>query len=137
MSYVTNVIFVTRACEDEEKVTAFLREIFREMGQKPPVNCIRANGPHHGGTNDWYGGSKRLETDIYIGAYNGLDLGSFVEAIPKFSWDSPEDVQLLIKTEDDVAFSIAYGEMRLNRNHPNYGRSSYGEGDTHNEDTQA
>ena len=54
----------------------------------------------------WYGGSKCLETPLYIGAYNHLDLDGLVEHIKNIDWEEPENVQVMFKNQNSNKFKI-------------------------------
>ena len=50
-------------------------------------------------------GSKAMEANVWIGAFNYLDIVNFIDALNKVKWDYPEEVQLLIKEQEDEKFS--------------------------------
>lgn len=54
----------------------------------------------------WYGGSKCLQTDVAIGAFNYFDLSEFIAHLKTIPWEYPECVQLIISEEDDETFRI-------------------------------
>jgi hypothetical protein len=53
----------------------------------------------------WYGGTKYLEADLYLGAFNHLDLNSLVSFIKGISWPGPTTVQLLVKGQEQTLFT--------------------------------
>lgn len=55
---------------------------------------------------DWYGGSKCLEQDIAIGAFNRLNLEVLIEELREISWWRPERIQLIICEQDANRFRI-------------------------------
>lgn len=101
MSYVTNVILnvglqgkskideVNKFFEDTERNVGF---VYVDDKEKVP--------------NGWYGGTKYLEVDIAIGAFNYLDLEGLKIHMHEMEWESPEDVQLLICDQEENRFSI-------------------------------
>ena len=54
----------------------------------------------------WYGGSKFLEADLYIGAFNHLDLQAFIGHIRSIRWKQPDCVQVFVKEQDDDRFRL-------------------------------
>jgi hypothetical protein len=54
----------------------------------------------------WYGGTKYLEADLYIGAFNYLDLPAFLEHLRSLPWSEPRSVQLFLRDQDDERFSL-------------------------------
>jgi hypothetical protein len=54
----------------------------------------------------WYGGSKMLEAHLYVGAFNHIDLRSFITHLRSIKWERPECVQLFVKEEDDERFRL-------------------------------
>lgn len=54
----------------------------------------------------WYGGSKCLETPLYIGAINHLDIDGLIEHLKMLEWDKPENVQIILKEQESDKFRI-------------------------------
>ncbi|MCZ8285924.1 MAG: hypothetical protein O9353_10770 [Bacteroidia bacterium] len=54
----------------------------------------------------WYGGSKMMEAEILIGAYNGLPLNDLILFLKTINWQNPEDVQILYKSQEDFKFTL-------------------------------
>ncbi|MEQ8531912.1 MAG: hypothetical protein RIB86_08670 [Imperialibacter sp.] len=54
----------------------------------------------------WYGGSKCLETPLYIGAYNHLDIQGLEEHLNSIEWGEPENVQIFLKEQDSDKFKL-------------------------------
>ncbi len=54
----------------------------------------------------WYGGSKMLETPLFLGAFNYLDLRGFIDYLKTLPWECPEKVQLIVREQDDPGFRI-------------------------------
>ena len=44
----------------------------------------------------WYGGSKMLEADLFVGAFNHLNLKEFINHLRRIQWKRPDCVQLFI-----------------------------------------
>jgi hypothetical protein len=53
--------------------------------------------PNH----EWYGGSKRLQRRIFVGAFNCLCEKELLEHLRTLSWEYPESVDLFVHGEDD------------------------------------
>ncbi len=47
----------------------------------------------------WYGGTKMLEVEVLIGAFNYLNVGAFVEHVGEVKWRYPDQVVLVVKHE--------------------------------------
>jgi hypothetical protein len=56
--------------------------------------------------NDYCGGDKYMQCDVFIAAINYLDIPAFLKAFHSITWECPESVQLMIKGEDDDLFTI-------------------------------
>ena len=56
----------------------------------------------------WYGGTKMLETNVYIGSFNYLNLSDLVEHLKtQVRWtDDPRNVQLIVQEQHDDKFRI-------------------------------
>ncbi len=56
------------------------------------------------------GGDKVMQSDIYMGAFNYMDIRGFIDYLELLDWDkdggSRECFQLLIKKEHDVTFAL-------------------------------
>lgn len=95
MSVVTNVILklseLTNAGIDS------LNEIWaKPNGQIYFMSCSDAALP-----DGWYAGDKRLEVDLYPGAFNHLDMDGLLAAVRSIAWEYPEYVQLFAQGEDE------------------------------------
>jgi hypothetical protein len=100
---VTNVILSTPLYFDEEKevITKKINEFFDDT-QKGFVNMDDENLP-----DGWYGGAKMLEAELFIGAFNYLDLPALIEHLKNIDWDGDiEEVQLIVKEQEDDRFRI-------------------------------
>ena len=54
----------------------------------------------------WYGGNKYLEAKLYVGAFNHLYLKEFIEHLRSLEWESPSQVQLIVKEPEEDVFRI-------------------------------
>lgn len=54
----------------------------------------------------WQGRGKSLECNVYVGAYNRLELDEFVEHLRGIEWSSPEFIQLFVKDQEDMEFRL-------------------------------
>lgn len=109
MSRVTNIILRTPLLNDRER-SRYQEEInlFFE-GENGLVNCSDDNLPR-----SWYGGTKVLEAELWIGAFNHFDLDKFVSHLKEISWNTgyQDWVQVIYKGQDDDRFSII--EWKIN-----------------------
>jgi hypothetical protein len=113
MSVVTNVILCAGAAEDGYKplpetdgikfVNDWLRDLRPDVSHNALVNI---EAPDNG---NWYGGTKRLECSIWVGAFNYLPVEEFVERVKAAPWRDKESVQLFIKEDDDQLFRERVG----------------------------
>ena len=86
MSAVTDVILTTAI--DENK--AFARLCAAIPDRFPPVAV------HQHGTT-----GKAMQADVYLAAYNYLNLDQLVTAVEQADWETPEQVRLFINGEYD------------------------------------
>ncbi len=49
----------------------------------------------------WYGGSKMLQSELLVGAFNYLDTDRFVEHLEGIKWHQPERVAMMLRYEHD------------------------------------
>lgn len=97
MSLVTNCILSFCGAEEYERI----EEVNSFFDCKPLTSCDDESLPR-----GWYGGTKMLETSIYIGAFNYLLRYDFLNHISTIGWEFPEDVQLLLQEQDDNCFAV-------------------------------
>ena len=104
MSRVTNFILSFSVLENEkEKIEEI--ETFKNNGRGFKLTSAdyeKASNPNH----RWYAGSKMLETSLFIGAYNHLDLNGLINHLKIIDWEEPEIVQIIVKEEEDEKFKI-------------------------------
>ena len=100
MSRVTNLIVAFSTLEDEAKVIDRMRDY--NDGKFIIVSVIDEKLP-----SDWYGGTKRLECSLLIGAYNYLDLEGFLLFLrSEINWEAIDLVQLFVKEQDNMKFKL-------------------------------
>lgn len=97
MSLVTNCILSFSILDDTEER---MKEVNSFFDCKPLVSCDESL------CRGWYGGTKMLETPIYIGAFNYLPRYDFLNHISTIDWEYPEDVQLLLQEQDYNCFAV-------------------------------
>ncbi len=106
MSVVTDIILVTfiddgAAIEEEhpnaDKLSAYLEKTHGQPG------LIKAD--QHAG------GRKAMQCDVFLAAVNWLDKDAFLDWFKAIEWDMPECVQLMLKGENDDAFTIYTPEI--------------------------
>ena len=94
MSWVTNVI-LTCALGDEDRIGE-VNEFFTDRAEHL-FDMIDGK----------YAGTKVLEVPIFIGAYNYLDIKSFIFHLrTRVSWEEPALVQVFIKDQEDERFRV-------------------------------
>lgn len=102
MSNVTNIILATQLGEDKE----YLLEKFSGYNANGlPFNLQSIDSDHL--PKAWYGGSKMMEANVFLGAFNYLDLDSLIVYLKEeIQWNDPMSVQLIVKKQDDYKFQI-------------------------------
>lgn len=95
MSVVTNAILSFDGCDIENVSEADINRFFGET--RGFVSCDNEN---------WYGGTKYLETPLYIAAFNHFNYKEFVLYLSTLPFKYPENVQLIIKGQEDDTFKI-------------------------------
>lgn len=102
MSKVTSIILTTSLIENQEYLALNLGN-YRVNGLPFNVKSIEDELL----PQDWYGGSKRMGANIFIGAFNYLNIEELIEFLrTTIKWESPESVQLFVKEEGDLEFSV-------------------------------
>lgn len=102
MSKVTNLIITCSSLDDGKDIIAVIEAFGKDRGgfSIPSVLDERLPQP-------WYGGTKYLECNILIGAYNHLDLEAFILFLrEQVNWEAPDLVQLLVKEDEDLKFRL-------------------------------
>ncbi len=100
MSVVTNVVFSYSIGEDISDRTKDVNRYFAPLIGL--VSCDNMDRAPRG----WYGGTKMLETPLFIGSYNHLHLPDLLDHLRTIDWKYPEDVQLIVQEQDDNRFTI-------------------------------
>ncbi len=101
MSNVTNVILHIGILENRDQKIEEVNRYFQKDDIYPLVSVVDEKLPR-----DWYGGSKRLECNLYLGAFNYLGLDEFLAHLRTIQWEEPESLQLIIKEQGDDKFRI-------------------------------
>jgi len=102
MSSVTNLIICINSLDDDPDLK--IRQIntyFIKEGITGLVSFGSNRLP-----KSWYGGTKNLETDLYVGAFNYLELDELTEHIKTIEWNGPTCVQLIYQGPNDFKFSV-------------------------------
>lgn len=104
MSVVSNIILSFSIMED-----------FREEDDKDVIILMddvndwlteRGKGTFGGDVNDVLGGTKHLETPVYVAAFNHFDIEAFIAFIKTLPWREPENVQLFVKGQEENKFAL-------------------------------
>ena len=98
MSLVTNTILTFSILEYEKDRINDVNKFFEESGF---VSCDDESLPI-----GWYGGTKMLETNVAIGAFNYLELEEFIEHLRNIKWEEPQNVQIIVKEQNDEKFRL-------------------------------
>lgn len=101
MSYVTNVILHIGILENKDQKIEEVNTYFLDRDIYPLISVVDEKLPR-----DWYGGDKRLECNLYLGAFNYLYLDEFIAHLRTIQWKDPESLQLIIKEREDDKFRV-------------------------------
>lgn len=102
MSSVTNLIITFSTLEDEEQVIGKMKAFYKSGDGFSIASVKDERLPQ-----PWYGGTRRLECNILIGAYNYLDLEAFLAFLrEEVNWEAPDLVQLFVKEQADMKFRL-------------------------------
>lgn len=106
MSRVTNLLLHTSSADKFVKgeATPRIQEVNRFFEQSNVKGLVALDDPSL--PKRWYGGSKHLEAQLYVGAFNYLNLEAFIKHLRGIQWQVPEWVQLIVKEQDDGLFRI-------------------------------
>ena len=104
MSIVTNLILTFSISEDEDSCMSEVNN-YEYRGLK--MNLVSVDFDKDiDNRKAWYGGTKFMETPIFLGAFNHLDIEDFKRYLRKVNWEFPELVQLIVKEQEDENFRI-------------------------------
>ena len=102
MSEVTNLIITTSLSENATDVINKMKSFYVNKDEFRIVSVEDDNLPPC-----WYGGSKYLECNIFIGAYNYLDGAALLAFMRnEMKWEDPESIQIIIQEQFDTKFKI-------------------------------
>lgn len=87
MSYVTNVVLMTSLLDDKI-VHEFINTWLVSQGQGELAKI-----------NEYAGGNKAMEVDLYAGAFNHLNEEAFIPVVVSPNWRVPEELVLVVQTE--------------------------------------
>ena len=106
MSFVTDVILVFPSTENEIKRVKEVNS-FSDI-KSGNLNLKSIDEPNNNNKEwAWYGGSKFFSNYIYVGAFNHLNLESFLNHVSmNVNWEEPEYVQLFIGLENEYTFRV-------------------------------
>ncbi|MFN7139948.1 MAG: hypothetical protein ACK4UN_11485, partial [Limisphaerales bacterium] len=97
MSWVTNIILHLDSGDDRH-----IAEINKFFGdQKGFVSIDDTTLPR-----GWYGGCKMMEAELYLGAFNHIDVAALIDHPRNIHFNNPEAVQLIVKDQEEEVFSI-------------------------------
>ena len=98
MSEVTNVLLAFSILEDADARVRDVNGWLDEAGQLPLRSVWQ--------TEAAVGGGKRMETPLYAGAFNGLDLSGFLAFLRTLVWSKPDEVQVLVHGQHDTQWRL-------------------------------
>jgi hypothetical protein len=100
MSVVTDVIICLSLSEeiDDEGTTPPVAEINDYLRSQNYGKLARVD--------DFAGGNKAFQAAVWMGAFNHLNVSEFMDFIKSREWQSREEVQVLLKKEEDYSFTL-------------------------------
>lgn len=101
MSNVTNLLLSVGVEDSGNEKRAEVNTFFDQLDTHSLVGMNDPALPR-----GWYGGSKMLEADLFIGAFNFLDLKAFHKHLRSIEWKEPEAVQLIVMEQEDFVFRL-------------------------------
>lgn len=101
MSRVTNCIF--SFCVNEKEIE-MMKEINIYLKKRFDQMFISADDINL--TSGWYGGSRFLETPLWVAAFNYFCEDEFMEFIKTLPWREPEFVQLIMQDQEEDKFTV-------------------------------
>ena len=104
MSHVTNVIVTASIMEDEYSLDSYLLEVFPDR----LVRVSDVHSPIYAKDESGFGGSKNMETFVYMGAYNYLDVEGAVDILNAYDWIEPESALILMCEQEMNGFSVGH-----------------------------
>lgn len=60
---------------------------------------------------EWAGGSKCLEVNVCVGAFNYLDAKGLVEHLTAIEWEDDQQVQLFLMEQEGDKFVLRYDRL--------------------------
>ena len=103
MSKVTNLILTISDLHDDDKLGQINSFVYDGI----QMNLVSAAFDDDAvNRTSWYGGTRFLEAEIYIGAFNYFPLKDFINHLKQIKWENPNSVQLIVKEENDEKFRI-------------------------------
>lgn len=111
MSYVTNVIltFGPEWATEDEQAKSNMQKINDWLCEN---NCGAFRFPL-GAIDAAVGGTKSLDCEIFVGAFNYLNVEGFADLVFSLSWEWPDEVQILVKNQDADLFSSLTTRSRV------------------------
>lgn len=103
MSRVTNVILAHGDLGNPEARTEQINKFFANEDGSPGGGFVHVEDK--GLPNGWYGGTKFLECELLLGAFNYLNLDKLIAHLRTIQWTFPDNVQLIVKGQDDDRFT--------------------------------
>lgn len=100
MANTINII-VTASIDDDDGIDK-INALPWYRSERGLVSCDHAKTDEY--RYSWYGGSKYLETNIWIGAFSELDVNDLIAAMRQVAWNEPDCVRLYV-SEGDQRFT--------------------------------
>lgn len=112
VSYVTNAIFTYSILEKDRAREADLhlataRVFVHDINDRDAVeDCWHQYWLRLDDNYDAYGGSKAMETQVFVAAFNYFDDVAFMAEVATIPWEHPAEVQLIAMRQEDDRWHI-------------------------------
>lgn len=102
MSHVTNALLAFSIMENQQELQPLIYEATTRMFEDDGRQQWKELSHNY----DAYGGSKALETPLYVAAFNYYNRPKLLEELAKIPWEFPKEVQLIVKEQEADYFHI-------------------------------
>jgi hypothetical protein len=96
MSHITDIILVTRCCYGDD----YDREATAIDVLQQALDCVLIR------VDERAGGDRLMQCDVYLAAVSHLNIDAFIRLFKAAPWHDPDCVQLMLKDEEDLIFTV-------------------------------
>jgi len=110
VSHVTNVILCIDGYEDDELVRERINPWLAEHGEARPFAPV--SGWDDDEPTAYTAGSKVMESNVFLGAFNHFPLDDFLAFLETLPWRERECVQCFVQDQHERRFTDALADVR-------------------------